>query len=76
MCGQSALYTQYPLDNATTFFIFVMDCFGTYIMARPITVTKERILSAALNLVRSGGPSALTAHINCEGCRMDGAKTA
>ena len=30
-------------------------------MARPVTVTKERILSAALDLVRSGGPSALTA---------------
>ena len=30
-------------------------------MARPVTVTKEKILSAALDLVRSGGPSALTA---------------
>ena len=39
-------------------------------MARPLTVTKERILSAALNLVRSGGPSALTARRLCEalGC--------
>ena len=39
-------------------------------MARPLTVTKERILSAALNLVRSGGPSALTARNLCEavGC--------
>lgn len=39
-------------------------------MARPVTVTKERILSAALNLVRSGGPSALTARRLCEalGC--------
>ena len=39
-------------------------------MARPLTVTKERILSAALNLVRSGGPSALTARGLCEtlGC--------
>ena len=39
-------------------------------MARPRTVTKERILSAALNLVRSGGPSALTARRLCEasGC--------
>ena len=34
-------------------------------MARPITVTKERILSAALDLVRSGGPSALTARNLC-----------
>ena len=65
-----ALYVKYPLDNAATFSIFVMNCFGTSIMARPLTVTKERILSAALNLVRSGGPSALTARRLCEasGC--------
>ena len=34
-------------------------------MARPITVTKERILSASLDLVRSGGPEALTARNIC-----------
>ena len=34
-------------------------------MARPLTVTKERILSAAIDLVRSGGPSALTARNLC-----------
>ena len=34
-------------------------------MARPLTVIKERILSAALDLVRSGGPSALTARSLC-----------
>ena len=34
-------------------------------MARPVTVTKERILSAALDLVRTGGPSALTARSLC-----------
>ena len=34
-------------------------------MARPVTVTKERILSAALDLVRSGGPLALTARSLC-----------
>ena len=34
-------------------------------MARPLTVTKERILSAAIDLVRSGGPSALTARSLC-----------
>ena len=34
-------------------------------MARPVTVTKERILSAAIDLVRSGGPSALTARSLC-----------
>ncbi|MCR5017424.1 MAG: TetR/AcrR family transcriptional regulator [Bacteroidales bacterium] len=34
-------------------------------MARPVTVTKERILSASLDLVRSGGPDALTARNLC-----------
>ena len=34
-------------------------------MARPITVTKERILSASLDLVRSGGPAAITARNLC-----------
>ncbi len=34
-------------------------------MARPVTVTKERILSAALDLVRAGGLSALTARSLC-----------
>ena len=34
-------------------------------MARPVTVTKERILSAAIDLVRFGGPSALTARSLC-----------
>ncbi len=38
-------------------------------MARPVTVTKERILSAALDLVRAGGPSALTARSLC--ARLD-----
>jgi len=38
-------------------------------MARPVTVTKERILSASLDLVRSGGPSALTARSLC--ARLD-----
>ena len=38
-------------------------------MARPVTVTKERILSAALDLVRSGGPSAITARSLCS--RLD-----
>ncbi|MCR5017412.1 MAG: TetR/AcrR family transcriptional regulator [Bacteroidales bacterium] len=34
-------------------------------MARPVTVTKERILSASLDLVRSGGPSVLTVRSLC-----------
>ena len=38
-------------------------------MARPVTVTKERILSASLDLVRSGGLSALTARSLC--ARLD-----
>ncbi len=39
-------------------------------MARPVTVTKERILSAALDLVRMGGLSSLTARNLCNslGC--------
>lgn len=53
------------LDISASFPIFVQNCYGTSIMARPVTVTKERILSAALDLVRSGGPSALTARNLC-----------
>ena len=34
-------------------------------MARPVTITKERILSAALNRTRSGGLSALTVRSLC-----------
>ena len=34
-------------------------------MARPLTVTKEKILSASLELIRSGGPTALTARNLC-----------
>ena len=34
-------------------------------MARPITVTKEKILSASLELIRSGGPSSLTVRNLC-----------
>ena len=34
-------------------------------MARPVTVTKEKILSAALDLVRAGGLSSLTARNLC-----------
>jgi len=42
-------------------------------MARPISVTKEKILSAALNLVRAGGPSNLTARNLCQmlGCGVN-----
>ncbi|MCR5709496.1 MAG: TetR/AcrR family transcriptional regulator, partial [Bacteroidales bacterium] len=42
-------------------------------MARPVTITKERILSAALDLVRSGGPAALTARNLCRalGCGLN-----
>ena len=38
-------------------------------MARPVTVTKEKILFAALDLVRAGGPQALTARSLC--ARLD-----
>ena len=60
-----ALYAQKPLDTTATFSTFVQNCFGTSIMARPITVTKEKILSASLELIRSGGPSSLTARNLC-----------
>ena len=60
-----ALCTQQHLDTTATFPIFVGNCFGTSIMARPITVTKERILTASLELIRSGGPSSLTARNLC-----------
>ena len=60
-----ALYAQKPLDTTASFSTFVQNCFGTSIMARPITVTKEKILSASLELIRSGGPSSLTARSLC-----------
>ena len=53
------------LDNKGTFPTFALNNYGTLIMARPVTVTKEKILSAALDLVRSGGPSILTARNLC-----------
>jgi len=34
-------------------------------MARPISITKERILAAALDIVRRSGPQALTARSLC-----------
>ena len=45
-------------------FRFVYFCgghYGTIIMARPVSITKDKILAAALNIVRKGGPNALTA---------------
>ena len=45
-------------------FRFVYFCgghYGTIIMARPVRITKDRILAAALDIVRGGGPQALTA---------------
>ena len=53
------------MDNLTPLLIFVPIYYGTSIMARPVTVTKERILSASLDLVRSGGPAALTSRSLC-----------
>ncbi len=62
---KTVLYALKPLDTTATFPIFVRNCFGTSIMARPVTITKEKILSAALNLTRSGGLSALTVRSLC-----------
>ena len=45
-------------------FRFVYFCgghYGTIIMARPVRITKERILAAALDIVRRGGSGSLTA---------------
>ena len=45
-------------------FRFVYFCgghYGTIIMARPVSITKDRILSAALDIVRRGGSESLTA---------------
>jgi len=42
-------------------------------MARPVTITKEKILSAALDLTRAGGESTLTARSLCKalGCGVN-----
>ena len=53
------------LDNRGTILTFAINNHGTTVMARPVTVTKERILSASLDLVRSGGLPLLTARNLC-----------
>ena len=53
------------LDMAGVFSTFVCDYFGTGTMARPVSITKEKILAAALDIVRTGGESALTARSLC-----------
>ena len=49
------------LGHNYRFFYFCGRHFGTIIMARPVSITKDKILAAALNIVRKGGPDALTA---------------
>ena len=49
------------LGHNFCFFYFCGGRYGTIIMARPISITKDKILAAALNIVRKGGPDALTA---------------
>ena len=49
-------------------FRFVYFCeghYGTIIMARPVSITKDRILAAALDIVRRSGAQALTARSLC-----------
>ena len=53
------------VDNRGTIHTFSINNHGTTVMARPVTVTKERILSASLDLVRSGGLPLLTARNLC-----------
>ena len=53
------------MDNRGTIHTFSINNHGTTVMARPVTVTKERILSASLDLVRSGGLPLLTARNLC-----------
>ena len=53
------------LDNRGTILTFSINNHGTTVMARPVTVTKERILSASLDLVRSGCLPLLTARNLC-----------
>ena len=49
------------LGHNYRFFYFCKGHYGTSIMARPISITKDKILATALNIVREGGPKALTA---------------
>ena len=53
------------LDIGGVFSTFVCEYFGTGIMARPVSITKDRILAAALQVVRTNGASALTARSLC-----------
>ena len=49
------------LGHNYRFFYFCGGHYGAIIMARPVSITKDKILAAALNIVRKGGPEALTA---------------
>ena len=48
------------LGHNYRFFYFCGGHYGAIIMARPVSITKDKILAAALNIVRKGGPEALT----------------
>ena len=49
------------LDMTAAFSTFASGFYGTITMARPVSITKDIILTAALDIVRRGGPSSLTA---------------
>ena len=49
------------LGHNSCFFYFCEGHYGTIIMARPVSITKDRILAAALDIVRRGGSGSLTA---------------
>jgi len=61
------------LDGTVCFYTFASSYNGTWNMARPVTVTKGKILAAALDMVRANGLSVLTARNLCAalGCGVN-----
>ena len=49
------------LGHNSRFVYFCGGHYGTIIMARPVSITKDRILAAALDIVRKGVSGSLTA---------------
>ncbi len=54
-------YNPKTLGHNFRFFYFCEGHYGTIIMARPVSITKDRILAVALDIVRKGGSGSLTA---------------
>jgi hypothetical protein len=70
LCSEIKNHVDNEVDNRGTILTFSINNHGTTVMARPVTVTKERILSASLDLVRSGGLPLLTARNLCANPRL------